>query len=81
MTNGNKAQQKRERNAKKNPASKDKASQLKQNQKALTVVCQFCRQSFLQTTDKGTLDLHVDKHSKAGKGFDDCFPGFVATSQ
>jgi hypothetical protein len=74
-SNGNKAAMKRERNAKKVQADKGETSQLKSNQKAMNLQCAFCRQSFLSTADKTTLDAHVEKHSKAGKSFADCFPG------
>ncbi|PWN93164.1 DUF1909-domain-containing protein [Acaromyces ingoldii] len=47
MGNGNRAQQKRERNAA--AAKKEPKSQLKTNQAAMNVICMNCRQTFLQT--------------------------------
>jgi S-adenosylmethionine synthetase len=57
MGNGAKAQMKRERNAKdqKGQAS----SQLKVNQKSLSVQCVVCKQSYMQTINKKTLEEHV----------------------
>lgn len=61
--NGAKAAQKRERNAK--AAKKGPTSQLKQNEKALTIQCMTCRQTFLQTTKSPALTTHAeDKHKK-----------------
>lgn len=71
-SNGCRAQQKRERNAKKAAAGVGK-SQLKQNEASKTVVCKICRQSFMNTVKKPELELHQqNKHSKLT--FDACFP-------
>ncbi|KAJ6160351.1 hypothetical protein N7470_003747 [Penicillium chermesinum] len=48
MGNGAKANQKRERNAKQTKTGP--TSQIKSNQKAMSIMCQVCRQTFLQTT-------------------------------
>ncbi|KAI8908064.1 At2g23090 like protein [Gorgonomyces haynaldii] len=72
MGNGAKAQQKRERNAK--DAAKGASSQLKVNQKALSVQCTVCKQTFLQTIKRPALEQHMEKH--AGKDFNTCFPNF-----
>lgn len=62
--NGAKAAQKRERNAKA-AAKKGPTSQLKQNEKALTIQCMTCRQTFLQTSKAPALTTHAaDKHKK-----------------
>ncbi|KJZ77437.1 hypothetical protein HIM_03161 [Hirsutella minnesotensis 3608] len=71
MGNGNRAQQKRERNQK--DSSKVAKSQLKVNEKAMNIQCQICKQTFLQTTKTPALLEHAtNKHSK---GIADCFPG------
>jgi hypothetical protein len=77
--NVNKAQQKRERNAKKQPQKKGETSQLANNQKSMTFVCTFCKQAFMNTSTEQILKDHAEKHSKAGKTFADCFPTFVST--
>jgi hypothetical protein len=57
MGNGAKAAMKRERNAKdqKGQAS----SQLKVNQKAMNVQCTICRQQYMQTINRKTLEDHI----------------------
>ncbi|CAO1629112.1 unnamed protein product [Jaminaea pallidilutea] len=73
MGNGNRAQQKRERNAA--DAKKAPASQLKTNQAAMNVMCNICRQTFLQTVREAALKEHAEnKHSK---NVPDCFPGWT----
>jgi len=70
--NQQRAQQKRERNMKKN-ATSTASSQLKANEKALTIVCSVCKQTFLCTSNPKTLKEHADnKHSK--NTFSECFP-------
>ncbi|KAF2793974.1 DUF1909-domain-containing protein [Melanomma pulvis-pyrius CBS 109.77] len=70
MGNGNRAQQKRERNAAKSGTGVAK-SQLKSNVAALTIKCKTCFQSFQSTTNRNMLTEHAtNKHSKA---FTDCF--------
>ncbi|TEB39314.1 DUF1909-domain-containing protein [Coprinellus micaceus] len=72
MGNGAKAQQKRERNAK--DANKGGKSQLKANEASKTIVCQTCRQPFMNTTRAPALEEHAtSKHSKT---LADCFPTF-----
>ncbi|PHH67018.1 hypothetical protein CDD81_4413 [Ophiocordyceps australis] len=69
MGNGAKAQQKRERAQKDQKAAK---SQLKVNQQAMSIQCQICKATFLQTTKAPALLEHAsNKHSKA---LADCFP-------
>ncbi|KAF9275895.1 hypothetical protein BGZ68_010446 [Mortierella alpina] len=75
MGNGQKAQMKRERNAKN--AAGTANSQLKVNEAAKNIVCQTCRQTFLCTIRAKALEEHAtNKHSKA---LLECFPGFVET--
>ncbi|KAF9090802.1 hypothetical protein BGX29_007125 [Mortierella sp. GBA35] len=75
MGNGQKAQMKRERNAKN--AGGTANSQLKVNEAAKSIVCQTCRQTFLCTIRAKALEEHAtNKHSKT---MNDCFPGFVET--
>ncbi|KAJ1946252.1 hypothetical protein FBU59_002072 [Linderina macrospora] len=72
MGNGAKAQMKRERNQKN--AGGNKNSQLEVNKKAMNVICQVCRTSFLCTISIKALEEHCEnKHSKTVK---ECFPGF-----
>ncbi|PWI73326.1 uncharacterized protein PCL_10341 [Purpureocillium lilacinum] len=67
---GAKAQQKRDRNQKDTKVAK---SQTKVNQKALTIQCQVCKATFLQTTKAPALLEHAS--NKHNKGLADCFPG------
>ncbi|CAI7657066.1 unnamed protein product [Penicillium palitans] len=70
---GAKANMKRERNAKDQKTAK---SQTKSNEKAMSIQCQICRQTFLQTTKAPALLEHAsNKHSK---GLPECFPGISA---
>ncbi|KAK9766338.1 hypothetical protein K7432_004661 [Basidiobolus ranarum] len=78
MGNGQKAQQKRERNAKLDKKNAN-TSQLKANAAAKSVICQTCRQTFLCTIREKALAEHAEnKHSKTTA---DCFPGFVELSK
>jgi cation transport regulator ChaC len=74
----NRAQQKRERNAKKDSA-KEPTSQLKTNASAnQAFVCVVCRQPYMSTTREEQLREHVEsKHGKSGQTFEQCFPTFV----
>ncbi|KAF2868192.1 hypothetical protein BDV95DRAFT_610159 [Massariosphaeria phaeospora] len=70
MGNGNRAQQKRERNAAKAKGGEPK-SQLKTNAAAQSVKCKTCFQTFQSTTSRTMLGDHAsNKHTKA---FEDCF--------
>ncbi|ELR16576.1 small conserved protein [Acanthamoeba castellanii str. Neff] len=70
--NAQQAAQKRERNAKKN-ATSTASSQLKSNEKALSIICNVCKQTFLCTSNPKTLKEHADnKHPK--NTFAQCFP-------
>ncbi|PHH84372.1 hypothetical protein CDD83_2036 [Cordyceps sp. RAO-2017] len=69
MGNGAKAQQKRERNQKDGKTAK---SQLKENEKAMSIQCQVCKATFLQTTKAPALLEHAS--NKHNKGLADCFP-------
>ncbi|KAK0563241.1 hypothetical protein OC844_002299 [Tilletia horrida] len=71
MGNGNRAQQKRERNAK--DGKKEPKSQLKTNEAAKNVKCSVCFQTFLSTVREPALKEHAEKHSKE---FAACFPGW-----
>ncbi|KAG0702693.1 At2g23090 like protein [Suillus ampliporus] len=71
MGNGAKAAQKRERNAGKS-ADKGPTSRTKVNEAAKNIVCQTCKQTFLQTTRAPALEEHAqNKHSKT---MAECFP-------
>ncbi|KAJ2784826.1 hypothetical protein H4R18_000860 [Coemansia javaensis] len=72
MGNGAKAQQKRER-AKKAAGGVAK-SQLKANEAAKTIMCQRCKQTFMCTARRDTLQDHS---TKCKAEFDACFPGYV----
>ncbi|KAJ5884937.1 hypothetical protein N7495_009447 [Penicillium taxi] len=73
MGNGAKASMKRERNAK---DSKTAKSQTKTNEKAMSIQCTVCKQTFLQTTKAPALLEHADNKHK--KTLADCFPGVTA---
>jgi len=67
--NGNKAAQKRERNAK--DAKKEPQSQLKSNVKAQTIKCKVCFATFQSTSARKGLEDHAaNKHSKK---YEECF--------
>ncbi|KAJ1651918.1 hypothetical protein GGF38_005477 [Coemansia sp. RSA 25] len=71
MGNGNKAQMKRERNAK---AGTEAKSQLKINVASKTIQCKVCFQTFMCTSKPPELTLHADnKHSKT---LLECFPEY-----
>ncbi|CAO3625283.1 unnamed protein product [Cunninghamella blakesleeana] len=72
MGNGQKAQMKRERNAK----TQTKAnSQLKVNAAAKNIICKKCFQTFLCTSREKALTEHaVNKHNLTLK---DCFPDYT----
>ncbi|RKU48290.1 hypothetical protein DL546_007459 [Coniochaeta pulveracea] len=70
--NGAKAAQKRERNAK--LAGGAAKSQLKVNEKAKSIQCKVCFQTFLSTARAPALNEHAsNKHNKT---IADCFPDF-----
>ncbi|KAI8329225.1 At2g23090 like protein [Chlamydoabsidia padenii] len=75
MGNGQKAQMKRERNAK---AAKGPASQLKVNAAAKNIICKTCFQTFLCTSREKALTEHAE--NKHNKKMSECFPDFVATA-
>ncbi|OAD81429.1 hypothetical protein PHYBLDRAFT_95574, partial [Phycomyces blakesleeanus NRRL 1555(-)] len=68
---GQKAQMKRERNAK--SAGKAANSQLKVNEAAKNIICKQCFQTFLCTSREKALTEHAE--NKHGKTMKDCFPG------
>ncbi|EJT73245.1 hypothetical protein GGTG_10092 [Gaeumannomyces tritici R3-111a-1] len=72
MGNGNRAQQKRDRNAKDQKGVQK--SQLKVNEQAKNIQCEVCKATFLTTTREPQLLLHSDnKHSKTVA---ECFPTY-----
>jgi hypothetical protein len=78
MGKGNvaKAAQKRERNAKKNAASKKGGtSQLKNNEKAKTIICDVCMVSFMCTASRDHLAEHAE--NRHNKTMQECFPNYV----
>ncbi|KAF8822967.1 hypothetical protein IE077_004291 [Cardiosporidium cionae] len=72
MTRGNQREVDRLRAAKR--ASKTgAASTVKDREKNLSVICGICKQSFMCTVNRVTLNQHVEsKHPKFG--FEECFP-------
>ncbi|KAL8279926.1 hypothetical protein RQP46_007776 [Phenoliferia psychrophenolica] len=50
-------------------------SQLKSNEKAMSIQCVTCKQVFMTTTKAAALTEHAD--SKHKKALLECFPGFV----
>ncbi|KAI7894353.1 At2g23090 like protein [Mucor mucedo] len=76
MGNGQKAQMKRERNAKN--AGGESKSQKKTNELAKNIICKTCFQTFLCTAREKALSEHAEnKHSKTIK---ECFPDFVVSA-
>ncbi|CAO3634499.1 unnamed protein product [Mucor hiemalis] len=77
MGNGQKAQMKRERNAK--AAGKDVVIfciNVVHNEAAKNIICKVCFQTFLCTAREKALTEHAEnKHSKTIK---DCFPDWTA---
>ncbi|KAH3757126.1 hypothetical protein Pelo_11040 [Pelomyxa schiedti] len=70
--NGNRAKQKRERNQAKMAQQTTAKSQLRVNEKAKTIVCKICKQSFLCTASATDLNLHAtNRHPKLP--YSDCF--------
>ncbi|KAL7752244.1 hypothetical protein RI367_002289 [Sorochytrium milnesiophthora] len=68
--NGQKAQMKREKAAKKGGG--EAKSQLKVNEAAKSIQCTVCKQTFLGTASQAMLAQHAEnKHSKP---FTECFP-------
>jgi nucleoside permease NupC len=64
--NGARAQQKRERNAKKQGNASAPKSQLKVNEAAKTIVCKVCLTSFMSVSSKKMLAEHAEnKHPKS----------------
>lgn len=54
-------------------APKTGKSIIEQKEKILSIVCSICKQSFMCTANKKTLEVHVDtKHPKLD--FAQCFP-------
>lgn len=77
MTRGNQRDVNRDRaNKRKERGPQEGNSTSKQN--VLTIICSICRQSFMCTVNKTTLQQHVDsKHEKST--FADCFPNYEQT--
>jgi ribosomal protein L9 len=74
--NGARAQQKRERNQKKQSQQKTAKSQLKSNQAALTIQCKVCKQSFMCVSSQEVLRRHAEnRHPKLE--FSQCFDGML----
>mmetsp|Transcript_1512 Transcript_1512/g.2002 ORF Transcript_1512/g.2002 Transcript_1512/m.2002 type:complete len:81 (-) Transcript_1512:173-415(-) len=72
--NGARAAQKRERNQAKAAKQTSAKSQLKSNEKALTIKCSVCMQTFLGTSSTKSLKEHSENRHPT-KTFDECFPG------
>ncbi|KAI7840159.1 hypothetical protein COHA_005942 [Chlorella ohadii] len=73
--NGQKAAMARQRKAEKDKKLAGGKSQLEVNNKALTIVCNICRQSFMCNMTEAKLREHSDsRHPK--NTFADCFPNF-----
>ncbi|OII72290.1 uncharacterized protein cubi_01623 [Cryptosporidium ubiquitum] len=54
-------------------APKTGKSTIEQKEKILSIICNVCKQSFMCTANRQTLEVHVDtKHSKLD--FSQCFP-------
>jgi hypothetical protein len=75
MTNGNQAKQIREKKLKEGQ-KKEPSSQLKANEKSMSIVCTVCRQPFMCTVKQPELAQHAENKHK--KTVADCFPTFQA---
>lgn len=53
--------------------NKEGNSQLKDNAKAMSLVCAQCKQAFMMTQIKMAAMHHENKHTKLS--FEECFPG------
>lgn len=74
MTRGNQRDVDRERAQRRNQRGVQNST-LKSRDKDLNVVCEICRQTFMCTIKRPTLEQHIDsKHPK--NKFQDCFPNF-----
>jgi len=77
MTRGNQREINRIRSTKRQDkrAPGDGNSTLKDQSKNLSIVCDICKQAFMCTTKRPTLEQHVEaKHAK--NTFDQCFKNF-----
>lgn len=75
--NGQKAAMARAKKLEKDKKLAGGKSQLADNAKAMTIVCNICRQSFMCNSTELKLREHSDsKHPK--QTFADCFPTFKA---
>ncbi|PHJ22312.1 small conserved protein [Cystoisospora suis] len=76
MARGNQRDVDRERAQRRN-ARPTANSTIKDVSKNLSVICDICKQSFMCTVKKPTLDQHVEaRHPKSS--FQDCFPKWEA---
>ncbi|CDJ64233.1 Small conserved protein, related [Eimeria necatrix] len=74
MTRGNQRDVDRERAQRRNQRGMQNST-LKSKDKNLNVVCEVCRQTFMCTIKRPTLEQHMEsKHPK--HQFRDCFPNF-----
>lgn len=74
MTRGNQRDVDRERAQRRNQRGVQNST-LKSREKDCNVVCEICRQTFMCTIKRPTLEQHIDsKHPK--NQFQDCFPNF-----
>ena len=72
MTRGDQRDRARAKSQKKLQESNGASSQLKANEKNMTILCKICRQTFFCTTNESQLQEHVNlKHPKSA--YDACF--------
>ncbi|EFN54259.1 hypothetical protein CHLNCDRAFT_135809 [Chlorella variabilis] len=72
--NAQKSATARQRKAEKDKKLAGGKSQLADNAKALSIVCQICRQSFMCNMTPAKLKEHSDSRHPKQK-FEECFPG------
>eukprot|EP00922_Rhytidocystis_sp_ex-Travisia-forbesii_P005253 GHVS01007659.1.p1 GENE.GHVS01007659.1~~GHVS01007659.1.p1 ORF type:complete len:123 (+),score=23.57 GHVS01007659.1:281-649(+) len=77
MTRGNQRDVDRQRALNRSKQKEGGNSNLKDKEKNLTVICFVCKQTFMCTVKKPTLQQHVDaRHDK--QTFEQCFPSFYS---
>jgi len=74
-SNGQKAAQKREKNAKKNSGG-TAHSQLTPESKGLTLICSICKQQFPSNSSEKILTQHNDAKHKGKETIERLFPTF-----
>jgi hypothetical protein len=72
--NASKREASREKHDKKKEGSKNHGSHLDGIKKSMGVICNFCKQPFVNSVKEPQLRKHAEDH---GKTFEVCFPEFA----